>query len=275
MIDVEAIPQPTDEELQALPRDLAFRPVRNEKPEHLSLEQINRYNERGYLMPFQALDENESDDLRTFFDNVLAQAEAAGRNSYSVSTAHLRHGRIYDLMSHPRILGPVADLLGPNVVAWGAHFFCKLPRDGKRVGWHQDAAYWPITPTRTVTAWLAIDQASPENANMRFLPRTHLRGALPYQRSRDESEVLNLLVPEAETYGDDPVDVTLTPGHFSLHSDLLLHGSEANDSDKRRCGLTLRYAAAQVRAHYGWHQKGILVQGQDLDNHWVNHPRPE
>lgn len=275
MIDVEAIPQPTDEELQALPRDLAFRPVRNEKPEHLSLEQINRYNERGYLMPFQALDENESDDLRTFFDNVLAQAEAAGRNSYSVSTAHLRHGRIYDLMSHPRILGPVADLLGPNVVAWGAHFFCKLPRDGKRVGWHQDAAYWPITPTRTVTAWLAIDQASPENANMRFLPRTHLRGALPYQRSRDESEVLNLLVPEAETYGDDPVDVTLTPGHFSLHSDLLLHGSEANDSDKRRCGLTLRYAAAQVRAHYGWHQKGILVQGQDLDNHWVNQPRPE
>ena len=275
MIDVEAIPQPTDEELQALPRDLAFRPVRNEKPEHLSPEQINRYNERGYLMPFQALDENESDDLRTFFDNVLAQAEAAGRNSYSVSTAHLRHGRIYDLMSHPRILGPVADLLGPNVVAWGAHFFCKLPRDGKRVGWHQDAAYWPITPTRTVTAWLAIDQASPENANMRFLPRTHLRGALPYQRSRDESEVLNLLVPEAETYGDDPVDVTLTPGHFSLHSDLLLHGSEANDSDKRRCGLTLRYAAAQVRAHYGWHQKGILVQGQDLDNHWVNHPRPE
>ena len=275
MIDVEAIPQPTDEELQALPRDLAFRPVRNEKPEHLSPEQINRYNERGYLMPFQALDENESDDLRTFFDNVLAQAEAAGRNSYSVSTAHLRHGRIYDLMSHPRILGPVADLLGPNVVAWGAHFFCKLPRDGKRVGWHQDAAYWPITPTRTVTAWLAIDQASPENANMRFLPRTHLRGALPYQRSRDESEVLNLLVPEAETYGDDPVDVTLTPGHFSLHSDLLLHGSEANESDKRRCGLTLRYAAAQVRAHYGWHHKGILVQGQDLDNHWVNHPRPE
>ncbi len=275
MIDVEAIPQPTDEELQALPRDLAFRPVRNEKPEHLSPEQINRYNERGYLMPFQALDENESDDLRTFFDNVLAQAEAAGRNSYSVSTAHLRHGRIYDLMSHPRILGPVADLLGPNVVAWGAHFFCKLPRDGKRVGWHQDAAYWPITPTRTVTAWLAIDQASPENANMRFLPRTHLRGALPYQRNRDESEVLNLLVPEAETYGDDPVDVTLTPGHFSLHSDLLLHGSEANESDKRRCGLTLRYAAAQVRAHYGWHHKGILVQGQDLDNHWVNHPRPE
>lgn len=275
MIDVDAIPNPTDEELQALPRDLAFHPVRNDNPEHLAPEQITRYNERGFLMPFRALDEDETDDLRTFFDRILAQAEAAGRNSYSINTAHLRHGRIHDLMSHPRILGPVSDLLGPDVVAWGAHFFCKLPRDGKRVGWHQDATYWPLTPTRTVTAWLAIDHATPENANMRFLPRTHLRGALPYQRSRDESEVLNLLVPDAETYGDAPADVTLPPGHFSLHSDLLLHGSEANDSDKRRCGLTLRYAAAQVRAHHGWRHKGILVQGQDPDNHWANHPRPE
>jgi len=40
----------------------------------------------------------------------------------------------------------------------------------------------------------------------------------------------------------------LTAGQMSIHSDLLLHGSGANESDRRRCGLTLRYCTADVRA---------------------------
>ena len=34
-----------------------------------------------------------------------------------------------------------------------------LPQDVRQVAWHQDASYWPFTPARTVTAWLAIDDA--------------------------------------------------------------------------------------------------------------------
>ena len=143
------------------------------------------------------------------------------------------------------------------------------------MAWHQDATYWPITPTRTVTAWLAIDDANPENANMRFLPRSHLHGPIEYLVSDDHREVLNLVVPDAESYGDSPVDATLHAGCFSLHSDLLLHGSEANESDKRRCGLTMRYAAAEVRAFHHWHHKGILVRGEDVAENWANHSRPK
>ena len=28
--------------------------------------------------------------------------------------------------------------------------FAKLPSDGKRVSWHQNAFYWPLTPSRVV-----------------------------------------------------------------------------------------------------------------------------
>ncbi len=268
MIDVDSIPNPTDEELRVLDRQIGFVPAVNNSPGHLSAEQIAHYNEQGYLMPFEGLDESEVSELRDFFQGVLAEAQAAGKGSYSINTAHLRFGRIYDLMSHPSILGP-------DVVAWGAHFFCKLPRDGKRVAWHQDATYWPITPTRTVTAWLAIDDATPENANMRFIPRSHQHGSINYERNNDEREVLNLVVPDAESYGDVPVDVTLDSGQFSMHCDLLLHGSEANESERRRCGLTMRYAAAEVRAFHDWHHKGVVVSGKDASGHWANHPRPE
>ena len=146
-------------------------------------------------------------------------------------------------------------------MAWGAHFFCKLPNDGKRVPWHQDALYWPITPTRTVTAWLAVDDAEPENANMRFIPRSHLEGPIDYNVTTDKNAVLNLESTDAVSYGK-PVDVTLNAGQFSLHSDLLLHGSEANTSSRRRCGLTLRYAAAEVKAFHVGITKGSWFRGR-------------
>jgi ectoine hydroxylase-related dioxygenase (phytanoyl-CoA dioxygenase family) len=70
------------------------------------------------------------------------------------------------------------------------------------------------------------------------------------------------------------VDVELKAGEVSVHSDLLLHGSEANNSSRRRCGLTLRYCAALVRAELGWNAKGVLVSGSDPSGHWTNPPRP-
>ena len=71
------------------------------------------------------------------------------------------------------------------------------------------------------------------------------------------------------------MDVELPAGFVSIHSDLLLHGSDANESDRRRCGLTLRYCAADVRAGLDWNAKGVVVSGSDPSGHWANPPRPE
>ena len=79
-----------------------------------------------YLMPFQGLAQDEASEILAFFDGVLAAFIELGRSSYSISTAHLRFARIYQLVQHPRIVDAVADLLGENVVCWGSHFFCKM-----------------------------------------------------------------------------------------------------------------------------------------------------
>lgn len=273
-IDVDAIGNPSADELAALGRDLIFQPTENTAPSVLTSSQLSQFNELGYLLPFAGLAADEVSRFRGFFDRILNEALARGDSSYSINTAHLRFAEIYDLMSHPKILAPVKDLLGEDLIAWGAHFFCKMPKDGKRVPWHQDCIYWPLTPARTATVWLAIDDTSPENANMRFIPRSHLHGPIDFNITDSADDVLNLSVDNATSFGDEPVDVALNAGQFSIHSDLLLHGSEANDSDKRRCGFTIRYAAAKVRAHHGWHQKGIIVSGNDPDRHWLNAPRP-
>jgi hypothetical protein len=265
---------PTQEELAALDRDLSFHPAVNPRPTTLTAAQIEQFNRNGYLKPFRIFDPADAHDLRAYFDKLLANVLAAGGTSYSISTAHAKYGRVFDVLTHPRVVALVKDLLGENVIAWGSHFFCKMPRDGKTVSWHQDASYWPLTPARAVTVWLAIDDADVGNACMKFIPGSHHYGHLTYRLSEDsESNVLDQTVENAEGIGK-PVYDELKAGECSIHSDLLLHSSEANTSDRRRCGLTLRYCSADVVAGLGWYEKGIWVSGRAAPGTWANRPRP-
>src|SRR5205085_391368 len=212
-----------------------------------------------FISPVRIFDEAEITEHRHYFDRLLEQVRAEGGDSYSISTAHLKYGAVYDLLAHPRIVAVIRDLLAENVIGWGSHYFCKLPGDGKRVSWHQDASYWPLTPSKAVTVWLAIDDADIENACMRYIPGSHVLGHLTYTLSEnDEANVLNQTVAGVEDLGE-PVNVELKAGEISIHSDLLLHGSEANESTRRRCGLTLRYCPADVRAGLGCNAKGVIV----------------
>jgi ectoine hydroxylase-related dioxygenase (phytanoyl-CoA dioxygenase family) len=265
---------PSAEDLSQVQRDLRFHPSATESPTTLSRAQVEAFNRDGYLKGIRIFDAAEIREIRRYFDDLLARTIAAGGDSYSISTAHLRHARVWDILTDARIVSRIRDLLGENVIAWGSHFFCKMPGDGKRVSWHQDASYWPLTPSKAVTAWLAIDDATVENACMRYIPGSHLLGHLTYRLSEnDEANVLNQTVEGVENLAA-PVDVELQAGEISLHSDLLLHGSEANQSARRRCGLTLRYCPADVRAGLGWNAKGVVVSGADPSGHWTNPPRP-
>lgn len=267
---------PDEEQLKRLNRELKFHPVTTADPKVLTPKEIERYNRDGYLKGYRIFDEDEAAALRAYFDALLARTLAAGGDPYSIISAHMKYGRIYDLVKHPTIVAYVNDILGPDVVCWGAHFFCKMPRDPKKVAWHQDASFWPLTPSKTTTVWLAIDDADAENACMRFVAGSHHLGHLTYRVAEEEEQsVLRQSVDNVEQYGT-PVDDDLKAGEISLHSDLLLHGSEANNSDRRRCGLTLRYCAAEVWSDpaLGWNKEGVIVSGRDPRGHWANPSRP-
>mgnify|MGYP002628654809 FL=1 len=272
MSKFQAVPDQAD--LEKMNRDLSFYPSQVKSPQTLSTAQVEQYNRDGYVKGLAVFSATEADDLRGYFDQLLERAIAAGGDSYSISSAHLIYGRVYDLLCEPRIVALVKDILGEDVIGWGSHFFCKMPHDGKSVAWHQDASYWPLTPSKVVTVWLAIDDADTENACMKFVAGSQHVGHLTYRPSSDdEGNVLNQTIEDAEQYGDVVYD-ELVAGQVSLHTDLLLHGSEANDSDRRRCGLTLRYCTPDVVAGSNWHDKGVVVAGSDFSGNWTDPARP-
>ncbi len=274
--------QPTDfdiipnrESIATVERDIRFFPSTTQSPGTLTAEDIETWNRDGYLGPLDVYDGDAIAGIRQYFDRLLAEALAQGHDSYSISSAHLKHSRVYDMLTDKRIVGYVRDILGEDVVGWGSHFFCKLPGDGKRVDWHQDCSYWPLTPTKAVTVWLAIDDADQENGCMEVFTGSHTYGLIDFDTSdQAKGNVLDQSVCNPEKYGQ-LMCTPLQAGQISIHSDLLLHGSAPNDSHRRRCGLTLRYCPSDVLAYLGWNQKGVVVCGQADPSLWPGAKRPD
>lgn len=265
---------PDRESIATVDRDIQFFPASTGSPRVLSAEQVRRWNDTGYLGPLDVYSPEEMVEIRGYFDELLAAAISEGKDSYSISSAHLKHARVYDMLRNERIVSYVSDLLGEDLVGWGSHFFCKMPGDGKRVDWHQDCSYWPLTPTKAVTVWLAIDDADLDNGGMEVFEGSHTYGLIDFDTSDAESgNVLDQTVQNPEQYGKRSHQ-PLRAGQISIHSDLLLHGSAPNDSNRRRCGLTLRYCPADVTAYLGWEAKGVVVKGQADPEKWPGAERP-
>ena len=148
-----------------------------------------------------------------------------------------------------------------------------MPHDPKCVPWHQDASYWPFTPARTVTCWLAIDDSTLENACMSVLPGTHRMGHLNWKRT-SKAAVLEQEIEEIERYGK-AAPIELNAGEIELHADMLAHGSPPNTSSRRRCGLTMRYCPSYVRSiKHDWTHQAVLCRGADEGNFWKHTQRP-
>ena len=62
-----------------------------------------------------------------------------------------------------------------------------------------------------------------------------------------------------------------------MHADMLVHGSFSNESDLRRCGLTIRYCPADVKiTNDAWAAgvESIICRGSDRFNSWRHFGRP-
>ena len=257
-------------------RDLAFRPVENARPRKLSRRQIDHYNHDGYVTPLDCFTADQMVEHRGYFEDRLAQLNALndGRDQYALNGYQARCQGIWDLATHPNVLDLVEDIVGPDIICWATHYFCKLPHDEKVVPWHQDASYWGLTPARTVTVWLAIDDADDQNAAMKFIPGSHKLGHLEWKEHQGPAALHQEIVGAGGLA--KPMYNVLKAGQVSLHADMLAHGSDANHSSRRRCGLTLRYFPPYVRRSCDYTIEPIVARGQDPSGYWQREhcPRP-
>ncbi|MGE0415545.1 MAG: phytanoyl-CoA dioxygenase family protein [Acetobacteraceae bacterium] len=231
-------------------------------PRCLTVSTITQYRTRGYLAPIDVLSVEEI----AAYQNHLHRVEAglAGRLPPMRNVKpHLLLPWLWDLVHDPRILDPVEDILGPDILCWASGFFDKRPGEPHHVPWHQDATYWGLERPEALTAWVAFTPSHPANGGLRVIPGTH-GAALAHGDTGDRT---NMLPGREQVIADvnesDAVDIVLTPGQMSLHHLLLIHGSRPNESQERRCGLAIRYIAGDLARADGNRGTATLVRGRD------------
>eukprot|EP01052_Picozoa_sp_SAG31_P037822 SAG31_NODE_4947_length_2843_cov_1.582362_2_plen_338_part_00 len=230
----------------------------------------------GYVAGLPVFGDGGVAGLQEGFGRLTALFEQeTGRSGSEISRVNMWHKAnrwVYELSRTTEILDCVEDLLGPNIAQWGAHFFVKYPGDGTVVPYHQDAQYWPLTPHRTVSVWLAFYDVSAKSgaystasALPSLLLRTHPpvcigamhivrgshkrgkgKGVYRHHEVQGPQYMLAQEVDEAEIDDSQLIPLELRAGHISLHDDGLIHGSPANVSDVPRCGLVMRFVPTEV-----------------------------
>ena len=244
-------------------------------PKILTDTQVKGYEKDGYVCPVRVMPSDDAADFRRKFE---AYEEANG-GWYELSKGqklYLLQTWARDLVSHPKVLDAVEDVLGPDILCWGQSLFVKDAHDPGYVSMHQDGTYWGLSKPDVVTAWIALSPATEQSGCMKVVPGTH---AMELQAHNDTLDKDNLLTRGQEIAVDvdenEAVFMPLQPGEISLHHVRLVHGSAPNQSDDRRIGVAVRYIAPHVKQKEADKDSAWLVRGEDKYGYFVHETPPE
>lgn len=209
-------------------------------------EIVRKYKEDGFVVIPDVIDQD-------LVRETQGHVEWLGKKHPEKRPEAYHHDLIVDdpfwirLSTDPRLIDIVEPFIGPNIALFAAHYVSKPPRTGQPVGWHQDAVYWALEPMEVITIWLAGDDAMRENGCMRVIPGTHKPQRIFESESKNTDG--NAIPSEFDERVDESkaLDVIVPAGGVSLLDPYSIHSSEANTSDKRRIGLTLRYIPTTTR----------------------------
>ncbi|EGD73233.1 hypothetical protein PTSG_04949 [Salpingoeca rosetta] len=147
---------------------------------------------------------------------------------------HLAQGAIH---SRTALLARV--LVGDEMTFDFDMLIAKGPHTNTAVPWHQDQAYWPDLPdTRALSFWVAIDEATPSNGCMQFVPGSHLAPLHPHVPASEGHHVLSTT---QDIDDSKRCVIPLPAGSCTAHFGNTLHGTGGNTTDAWRRAFIVNY----------------------------------
>jgi hypothetical protein len=232
----------------------------------LTKEQVDFFNEEGYLAGIRMLNEEQVDRLRNEL-STLIQAEHPGHdlfyefhsNESEDPSKILFHAlgawRItagfHDVLWNPRFLVAASQLLGNKSVRfWHDQLFYKPAKTGGVVAWHQDYSYWTRTkPIAHLTCWCGLDDSTKENGCVQYIPGSHKWGLLPKPAlAGDLNGINDFLNEEQKKQFSNPQYAEVKAGEAIFHHPLTLHGSGENKSSRPRRAFVINVFADGVNS---------------------------
>jgi hypothetical protein len=230
----------------------------------LSSEQIRAYDRDGYLVLRSAIAEAEIQRLEA----GLARATPVDKSLEPTAPTFPEPGRytyatqcpadpdLAFIIEHPRIVGPVAQLLGDEPRLSAYVMYDRTP-GGHGIPAHQDYKRW--RPVGSSMNWLfatvPFTDFDEELGRLEVAPGSHRlervsAGATPCR------EVSPAIRPDDDAF----IDPGLKRGDLLLMNMHLWHRAPANTSNRNRVGLFNKYAAASAPPATGWYRYSPAVK---------------
>lgn len=256
----------------------------------LSDDQIEAYHREGFVLMDDGLTSEQLAALRADFEIWKNESrEHAGaygitideRPRFDVEPGHsaerpaLRRvaspgevsGAYLDVMRNAPAVDAIAQVIGPNVEFNNGKVNSKQPGAATTVKFHQDFAFQPHSNTDLVAVLYFLDDVTLENGPPLLVPGSHT-GELHSHWEADvfTGEVEPHVVADAK---ESAVPIVGTAGSACLMHNLLLHGSDPNESERPRTLFIAEYrsddAVPLATSHIPSIHEGELVRGEHSD----------
>ena len=234
-----------------------------------SPEQVDFFNQHGYLVVAGALPQTDLDTLESYCDLLLRDKEKLA-NDWAWDANEARENRSFRIVqSTPTLVWKdIADqpyrrwlasfssqLMGMPLEFWYDQFLGKPPGKSVPTEWHQDEGYWGRNlADRGITGWIPLQDVDAVNGCMHFIDGGHHLGVLPHHLVEGmQSDLLTCEVDESRM-----VVCPMRRGDVAFHHSKTPHMSTANNGTGWRKAVTNHLQAVGAGGeggHYPWRVK--------------------
>jgi phytanoyl-CoA hydroxylase len=247
----------------------------------LSQSQIDEYNKIGAIVVPDVLSAAEVDGLRTVTDDLVRRARGLTTHNdiydledthtpdnprvRRIKATHLQHAVYAALLRHPRIIGVLRDLWGPDIRFDTAKLNMKCAGYGAPVEWHQDWAFYPHTNDDLAAVGVMMDDMAVENGPLLIVPGSH-RG--PTFDHHADGVFCGAMDPANQDVDyASAIPLLGKAGSITVHHVRAVHGSAPNLSDRDRRLLLFQFRAADAWPLLGFpggidKYKALMVAGE-------------
>jgi hypothetical protein len=230
----------------------------------LTQEQINFYNEHGYLHIPQVFTPQEISELSDELDRLVQEWAFTSegwtgpwRQAYMDPDTEKKSKltAMHDLqfysdawmraVTNPRLVGAMSDLLGPNVELHHSTLHIKPPQTGHPFPMHQDNPFYEHSDGRYIDVLVHLDDTFHENGEIRFLDGSHKMGALKHVTQMPDGKPCTPHLPFSDYKLEDTVPVPAKRGDVVIFNIYTIHGSYINQTKKPRRLVRVGYRDPQ------------------------------
>ena len=217
----------------------------------LSKDEINFYNDQGYLLVEDVISDNQHKEMLALVNGFFEKSKMIRENDniFDLEDGHSsdnprlkrikqphQHSQFFwDIIKESKIEEILRDLLGDNVSLKTSKLNTKAPGGGAAVEWHQDWAFYPHTNDNVLALGLMLNDVDIDNGPLMVIPESHKGPVL----SHFNNGVFCGAIDPDDSDFDMSKAVTLTgkARSMTIHHARTLHGSSPNNSNRDRLVL--------------------------------------